>query len=88
MSIFMIMHTLTFDDIGYTCFDGLLINVLLIICPDFDSINYDNSINQIKSGLHVFGGGCIRLGRIKTNNLKRIIINLSKQVQPSKEKIK
>ena len=47
---------------------------------------YDNSKNQI--WFIAFGGGCIGLDRIKTNNQERIINNRSKQVQPVIEQIK
>ena len=40
------------------------------------------TVQRIKSGLFLFGGGCTGLDRIKTNNQELIINNLSKQVQP------
>ena len=39
------------------------------------------TIPRIKSGPFFFGGGCIGLDRIKTNNQERIINDSSKQVQ-------
>ena len=38
-------------------------------------------IQRIKSGLFLFGDGCIRVDRIRTNNQEWIINNLSKQAQ-------
>ena len=39
------------------------------------------TFQRIKSGWFYFGGGCLELDRIKTNNQEWIINNLSKQVQ-------
>ena len=39
------------------------------------------TIQIIKSGLFVFGGGIVGLDRIKTNNQEKIINNPSKQIQ-------
>ena len=40
------------------------------------------TIQRIKPGLFVFGGGCIGLDRIKTNNKEQIINNPLRQVKP------
>ena len=40
------------------------------------------TIQGIRSGLFVFGDGCIRVDRLRTNNQELIINNPSKQVQP------
>ena len=40
------------------------------------------TIQKIKSGLFFFGGGCVGMDRMKTNNQEPIINNPSKQLQP------
>ena len=51
----------------------------LIICPDSDAVNEISqkimTIQRIRSGLFLFGDGCIRVDSMRTNNQERIINN-------------